>query len=1103
MCGVHNCTKHVEVRDLQSFAMIGTARRQLVIINMPIATEIPNYPEIIGNRTYIFTSVSNVRIINATIYFISISFRGENCIFEAKHVDYHGYIGSPSPMVSVIKIIGSEATLKDCTFQNNCFIRLQSQGTLTISDCIFHSYNHSVYSAIAVDNSTLKLSGNVSFINNTVSGYSSYSVCGGAILFSSGYSIDKNVPTSAFNILARADVSFINNSAASCGGALYLIFTAMRINSDANVTLTHNRVATSSVAAAAGAGGAMFVEQSTVTVKTGALLLITRNNAYCGGAIYLHESSIFLSGHNEVMFANNTALAEGGAIYMDMKNDISVDAHSNLIFHNNFASQGGAISLRTLGIMRIGSDSLINFSYNFAMIYGGAIYVDDQRCLFNFSDYSSKVLFKENSANESIGNHIYGASIISCMNSLCHKDVVSYTPNISSSLSPVSSSLMRACICDTNGKPQCAKLSNIFTMHKVYRGEVFNISVVLVGYDFGVTTGTVRAGFLQPRGFSLPSINSNQYHQLIDTSTHCSNITYNVYSKNAHEILYLYTSETNNYMDYDHLPDAISYIKDLIDRYNSMKHRCASVHLFRMPVFINITLLDGCPPGFTLTHLGQLHGCSCYPILQKNHFLCFITNNSGYFRWNSTMWVNATFNKYNKSKSDGILFARYCPLNFCRTDEKVINLGTDPNAQCDFNHAGTLCGGCENNYSLAIGSSHCIRCSSDLPLLMLIFLGAAGFLLVLLILLLDLTVTQGLINGLVFYANVLWTYKDTLFPPKQQQTMIAFQIFVAWLNLDFGIESCFIVGLTAFWKIWLQFLFPLYIWVIAGVIIFVCHYSSRLTNLIGDRAVPLLATLFLLSYAKLLRTLMTIFEFGVLTHYPNESKIIVWYLDGNLPYCQHPHIYLFLVAMAILIFLCIPFTFFLLLIQCWRRISYLRLQRWISKFIPFYDAYFAPLKDKHHYWFGMLLLARGALLIIFTATSSTSPLVGLLILAISLVMLLFYMSVKPVYKSKIVRLFESASLSNLLVLVTYTLYIGDKNSGTTALQISIGVAFVQFLLIILISAIKICYQNKCKCIQRKGYNQDSSDDDMVHERVNDPDINADMCYPIRNTVDTY
>ena len=91
----------------------------------------------------------------------------------------------------------------------------------------------------------------------------------------------------------------------------------------------------------------------------------------------------------------------------------------------------------------------------------------------------------------------------------------------------------------------------------------------------------------------------------------------------------------------------------------------------------------------------------------------------------------------------------------------------------------------------------------------------------------------------------------------------------------------------------------------------------------------------------------------------------------------------------------------------------------------------------------------------------------------------------------------------MIVLISYTLYTGNMYSGITALQISIGAAFIQFLLIILISAIKICYQNKYR---RNGYNlidQDSSDDGMVHERVNDPDINAGMYYHIRITVDTY
>ena len=339
------------------------------------------------------------------------------------------------------------------------------------------------------------------------------------------------------------------------------------------------------------------------------------------------------------------------------------------------------------------------------------------------------------------------------------------------------------------------------------------------------------------------------------------------------------------------------------------------------------------------------------------------------------------------------------------------------------------------------------------------------------------------------------------------------QIFIAWLNLDFGIEMCLVNGLTAFWKTWLQFLFPLYTWLIAGIIIIACRYSSRLTNLIGDRAVPLLATLFLLSYTKLLRTLTTIFEFGVLVHYPYDSMIIVWFMDGSLHYCHYPHIYLFIVAIVILFF-CLSYTVFLLPIQCWRRLSHLRLltMRWTNKFTPFYDTYFAPLKDEHHYWFGSTLLVRGALLVASTATSTTIPLVSLLILAITLATLLFYVSIWSVYRSKIVRILESLSILNLLVLVTYTLYTMtvDGSSLSIALQLSIGLAFMQFLTIIIISIVKICYHNKSNklnCVWRFGYRLISQDslpiDDILHERLNDPDINIDTTQRETDSIDTY
>ena len=104
---------------------------------------------------------------------------------------------------------------------------------------------------------------------------------------------------------------------------------------------------------------------------------------------------------------------------------IAVDGHSSLVFRNNSADQGGALYLQILaGVIIVGGDAYLEFSYNTATKYGGAIYADEQRCIFNFKSNSSKVLFVNNSANGGIGMHIYGSSVKSCMNSFCSEDIV-------------------------------------------------------------------------------------------------------------------------------------------------------------------------------------------------------------------------------------------------------------------------------------------------------------------------------------------------------------------------------------------------------------------------------------------------------------------------------------------------------------------------------------------------------------------------------------------------------------------------------------------------------------------------------------------------------
>ena len=69
-----------------------------------------------------------------------------------------------------------------------------------------------------------------------------------------------------------------------------------------------------------------------------------------------------------------------------------------------------------------------------------------------------------------------------------------------------------------------------------------------------------------------------------------------------------------------------------------------------------------------------------------------------------------------------------------------------------------------------------------------------------------------MINGLIFYANIVWHHQGIILVQKETKLEGAHFLitFIAWLNLDFGIKACFSSGLNAYGKAWLQFLFPFF-----------------------------------------------------------------------------------------------------------------------------------------------------------------------------------------------------------------------------------------------------------------------------------------------------
>ena len=136
-----------------------------------------------------------------------------------------------------------------------------------------------------------------------------------------------------------------------------------------------------------------------------------------------------------------------------------------------------------------------------------------------------------------------------------------------------------------------------------------------------------------------------------------------------------------------------------------------------------------------------------------------------------------------------------------------------------FNHSGTLCGACQPGLSLALGTSQCLSCSNS-HLLLLILFAVMGLKLVCVIKVFNLTVSEGVINGLIFYANIVQANQTIFFPPGDTNVLT---VFIAWLNLDFGFQTCFFKGFNSYWKTWLQFVFPAYVWIIVALIYTYSH----------------------------------------------------------------------------------------------------------------------------------------------------------------------------------------------------------------------------------------------------------------------------------------
>ena len=430
-----------------------------------------------------------------------------------------------------------------------------------------------------------------------------------------------------------------------------------------------------------------------------------------------------------------------------------------------------------------------------------------------------------------------------------------------------------------------------------------------------------------------------------------------------------------------------------------------------------------CPVGFTL----QNRKCDCDPFLPPDIKTCYIDLSS--IRRPANTWITAhaiTNNTTNYLISD-------CPMDYCLPYTININLA-HPDLQCQFNRTGILCSQCQHPLSIVFASSRCMKCT-NVHILISIIVIVAGIILVVLLYVLNLTVTIGTINGIIFYANIVsindsvFLVNDNVFKPLR--------VFISFTNLDLGIETCFYNGMDSYAKMWLQLFFPSYLIIIAISIIIASRYSSRILRLTYSRSLPVLATLFLLSYTGVLRVVLTVlFSYSTITDYPSGDKQIVWSIDASVPLFGIKFTILFITCLVLFLIL-IPFNITLL----FRR--YLAQFRIVNHLKPLLDAFQGAYKDRYYYWIAVHIILRSIFFSLYGFH------IKLRLFLASIILVLFsacYGYLQP-NKSKLINIQELSLLTNLIIMHVVAI-LNSENIFSVVINLMISVAFIQFCIII-------------------------------------------------------
>ena len=730
--------------------------------------------------------------------------------------------------------------------------------------------------------------------------------------------------------------------------------------------------------------------------------------------------------NSDAVSLSNVTVANSHSTGLSLTRSL-VTIKNNLIFKNNTGVVGGGLAINDSSQLKLTSSAYLEFIDNHASYKGGGIYVEEST----------------------------------------NSDMKLMAPNIPLTLINNSAGLVGG---DMYG----------------YHASAYNYQFNLINPHITSTGDTWTICFCDP-------------HDAINITTNCSH--YNIRKPHIYpgQALKFYVALfSKNYFELSTPTDGIVKICDSLDEVNQIVHipnTCSLIEytpkLIPTKLHESYILLESsfgysffkfifneCPIGFSMS--SSQGSCTCSQSVSRENVTCDI--NSLNITHNGLLWIGTydTSTPFNASATN----PNECIINedcllYCSPNPVTFKLN-DTDTQCVDNRGQRMCGSCREEYSLLMGSNKCGHCHNNYMMIAWIALFAVmGVLLVVLLIALNLTVSVGTLNGLLFYANIVKLYEPVF---SRKGALPVLSQVISWINLDFGFEICFYNGMDSYAKQWLQFAFPLYLWIIIIIIIQLCRRYGKISRLMGSHAVPVLSTLTFLSYTKLVRTIVIVLHKREVTlDCTNESvrSVSLWYEDLNVEYAKGKHAGLFGFALLVSVFFVIPYTLFLLCHPVLEKyLSHFKLFKSWSRFKPIIDAYSGPMKDEYRFWPGLLLVARIPVLLTVTFLKNESR---VLLLAVAAIILSLSFIFGGVYRKKLNNMIEFWFLLNLCIMASLSLAFTDESKVLIWYNTCLSVFIFSFILIVVyhlylqLSHMK-CYDALIKKLFKK---QDEDDEPLL------------------------